>query len=114
MLVPLLIWSWLKTRSYQVDKHGRQVLNFQITVTLALFTGALCLAVGLPAALIFMEQGGGNVALMSTLVLISVLPMILIGFFITYQGAVNTLRVLSDKPTRYPLSIKFVKSISSD
>ncbi len=114
VLVPLLIWSWLKTRSYQVDKHGRQVLNFQITVTLVLFTGALCLAVGLPAALIFMEQGGGNVALMSTLVLISVLPMILIGFFITYQGAVNTLRVLSDKPTRYPLSIKFVKSISSD
>ena len=109
VLVPLLIWSWLKTRSYQVDKHGRQVMNFQITITLALFTGALCLIVGLPAALIFMEQGGGNVALMSTLALISVLPMILIGFFITYQGAVNTLRVLSDKPTRYPLSIKFVK-----
>ncbi|MCD4801537.1 MAG: helix-turn-helix domain-containing protein [Anaerolineales bacterium] len=109
VLVPLLIWSWLKTRSYQVDKHGRQVMNFQITVTLALFTGALCLIVGLPAALIFMEQGAGNVALMSTLALISVLPMILIGFFITYQGAVNTLRVLSDKPTRYPLSIKFVK-----
>jgi len=109
VLVPLLIWSWLKTRSYQVDKHGRQVMNFQITITLALFTGALCLIVGLPAALIFMEQGGGNVTLMSTLALISVLPMILIGFFITYQGAVNTLRVLSDKPTRYPLSLKFVK-----
>lgn len=109
VLVPLLIWSCLKTRSYQVDKHGRQVMNFQITITLALFTGVLCLIVGLPAAPIFMEQGGGNVALRSTLALISVLPMILVGFFITYQGAVNTLRVLSDKPTRYPLSIKFVK-----
>jgi len=109
VLIPLLIWSWLKTRSYQIDKHGRQVLNFQITVTLALFTGALCLLVGLPALLIFMEQGGGNVALLSTLALISVLPVVLIGIFITIQGIKNTTRVLDDKPTHYPLSIKFLK-----
>ena len=109
VLIPLLIWSWLKTRSYQIDKHGRQVLNFQITVTLALFTGALCLLVGLPALLIFMGQGGGNVALLSTLALISVLPVVLIGIFITIQGIKNTTRVLDDKPTHYPLSIKFLK-----
>ena len=109
VLIPLLIWSWLKTRSYQIDKHGRQVLNFQITVTLALFTGALCLIVGLPAMLIFMEQGGGNVTLMSILALISVLPMVLIGIFITIQGIKNTIRVLDGKPTHYPLSIKFLK-----
>jgi len=109
VLIPLLIWSWLKNRSYQVDKHGRQVMNFQITVTLALFAGGFCLVVGMPALLILMEQGIGNVILMSSLALLSVMPMILIGFFITYQGAVNTLRVLTDKPTRYPLSIKFVK-----
>ena len=109
VLIPLLIWSWLKTRSYQVDKHGRQVMNFQITITLALFAGGFCLIVGLPALLILMEQGTGNVVLMSGLALLSVMPMILIGFFISYQGAVKTLRVLSDKPTRYPLSIKFVK-----
>ena len=109
VLIPLLIWSWMKNRSYQIDKHGRQVLNFQITVTLTLFTGALCLIVGLPAALIFMEQGGGNVAFMSTLALISVLPMVLIGIFITIQGVKNTTSVLADKPTHYPLSIKFLK-----
>jgi hypothetical protein len=109
VLIPLLIWSWMKTRSYQIDKHGRQVMNFQITVTLVLFTGALCLMVGLPAMLIFMEQGGGNVALMSTLALVSVLPMVLIGIFITIQGIKNTIRVLADEPTHYPLSIKFLK-----
>jgi len=109
VLIPLLIWSWLKTRSYQIDKHGRQVLNFQITVTLALFTGALCLIVGLPAMLIFMEQGAGNITLMSILALISVLPMALIGIFNTIQGIKNTIRVLDDKPTHYPLSIKFLK-----
>jgi uncharacterized Tic20 family protein len=109
VLIPLLIWSWLKTRSYQVDKHGRQVLNFQITVTMALFVGGFCLVVGLPAGLILLEQGIGDVALMSILALLSVIPMLLIGFFTTYQGAVNTLRVLTDRPTHYPLSIKFVK-----
>jgi uncharacterized Tic20 family protein len=109
VLVPLLMWTWLKNRSYQADTHGRQVLNFQISVTLALFTGVLCLVVGLPAALILLEQGTGNVVLMSTLALISVLPMILIGFFVFYQGAANTIRYLNDQETRYPLSIKFIK-----
>ncbi len=109
VLIPLLIWSWQKSRSYQVDKHGRQVLNFQISMTLALLTGGLCLAVALPAALIFLEQGYGNVTLMSGLALFSVLPMLAIGIFITYQGIANTIRALSDQETHYSLSIKFIK-----
>jgi uncharacterized Tic20 family protein len=109
VLIPLLIWSWMKTRSYQIDKHGRQVMNFQITVTLALFAGGFCLMVGLPAMLIFLDQGVGNEGLMLGLATFSLVPMLLIGFFITYQGIMNTIRVLSDKPTNYPLSIKFLK-----
>ncbi len=109
VLIPLLIWSWMKNRSYQIDKHGRQVMNFQITITLALMTNVLCLAVGLPAALIMLEGGTGNVALFSVLALASVFPLILIGIFITYQGIKNTTRFVADKPTHYPLSIKFVK-----
>jgi len=109
VLIPLLIWSWMKNRSYQIDKNGRQVMNFQITITLALLTNVLCLAVGLPAALILMEQGMGNVTLMSGLALASVFPLILIGFFVFYQGVANTLRFLNDQETRYSLSIKFSK-----
>lgn len=109
VLIPLLIWSWMKNKSYQIDKHGRQVMNFQITMTLVLLTGGLCLMVGLPAALILLEQGVGNETLMATGALVSVLPMILIGIFTFYQGIVNTTRVLAENPTNYPLSIKFVK-----
>jgi uncharacterized Tic20 family protein/DNA-binding Xre family transcriptional regulator len=109
VLIPLLIWSWLKNRSYQVDKHGRQVLNFQISITLALFAGVFCLIVALPAGLILLEQGYGNQQLMVILALASVFPMILIGFFVFYQGVANTLRYLNDQETRYPLSIKFLK-----
>ena len=109
VLIPLLIWSWLKSRSYQIDKHGRQVLNFQISMTIVLLTGGLCLAVALPAALIFLEQGYGNVTLMSGLALLSLIPMLAIGIFITYQGIANTIRALSDQETHYSLSIKFIK-----
>ena len=34
---------------------------------------------------------------------------VLIGFFCFYQGIVNTIRSLSDKPVHYALSIPFVK-----
>ena len=109
VLIPLLIWSWLKNRSFQIDKHGRQVLNFQISITLALFAGVFCLVVALPAGLIFLEQGYGDQLLMAILALVSVFPMILIGFYVFYQGVANTLRYLNDQETRYPLSIKFLR-----
>ena len=109
VLIPLVIWTWLKTRSFQIDKHGRQVLNFQISITLALFASVFCLVVALPTGLILLEQGIGNQILMSILALVSVFPLILIGFFIFYQGIANTIRYLNDEETRYPLSIKFIK-----
>jgi uncharacterized Tic20 family protein/DNA-binding Xre family transcriptional regulator len=109
VFIPLLIWSGLKTRSYQVDKHGRQVLNFQITMTLVLFAGAFCLAIGLLAGLILVNQEAVSVMLMSGFALAALLPLLLVGFFATFQGIANTLRVLNDQPTHYPLSIKFLK-----
>jgi uncharacterized Tic20 family protein len=109
VLIPLLIWSWMKNRSYQLDKHGRQVLNYQITITLILFANVFCLLVALPLGLVFLDQGVGNQVLMSTLALLSVFPLILIGFFTFYQGIANTLRYLNDQETSYRLSIKFLK-----
>lgn len=109
VLIPLLIWSWMKNRSYQVDKHGRQVLNYQITITLALFACVFCLVVALPLGLIALDQGVGSRVLMSTLALASTFPLILIGIFTFYQGVANTLRYLNEEDTRYALSIKFLK-----
>ncbi len=36
-------------------------------------------------------------------------PLILIGFFCMYQGVVNAMRALADKPIHYLLSIPFIK-----
>ena len=111
-IVPLLLWSWKKNQSYKIDQQGRHVLNFQITMTLALFAAAFLL-MAFPAGLVV--AGEQTVSVMeSTPVFILAticlpLPLILIGIFCAYQGVVNAMRALSDKPIRYALSIPFVK-----
>ena len=110
LIIPLLLWSWKKNQSYKIDQHGRHVLNFQITMTLSLFAASFFLLVGLPALILLsMEMGEGFVVLASTLGIVSILPFIFIGIFCLYQGVVNAMRALSDKPIRYALSIPFVK-----
>ncbi len=112
IIIPLLLWSWKKNQSYKIDQHGRLVLNFQITMTLALFAAAFLLMV-FPAGLILAGEQAVNsmegtpVFILATICL--PLPLILIGLFCTYQGVVNAMRALSDKPIHYSLSIPFVK-----
>jgi len=111
-ILPLLLWSWKKNQSYKIDKQGRQVLNFQITMTLSLFAAAFLLML-FPAGLILVGQGAVHAMEGSPLFLISTiclpLPLISIGILCIYQGVVNAMRALSDRPIRYALSIPFVK-----
>ena len=112
LVVPLLLWSWKKNQSYKINQHGRQVLNFQITMTLSLFAAALLLIL-FPAALILAGEGTVNAMESSPIFILATvclpLPLISIGIFCTYQGVVNAMRALSDKTIHYPLSIQFVK-----
>jgi uncharacterized Tic20 family protein/DNA-binding Xre family transcriptional regulator len=112
LIVPLLLWSWKKNQSFKIDKHGRQVLNFQITMTLLLFVAGFVLMAG-PVGLVMLDeahitnlQSGPGFLLLT---LCAPIPLVLTGIFCVYQGAVNTIRALSDKPIRYALSIPFVK-----
>jgi len=112
VLVPLVLWTWKKNRSFKIDKQGRQVLNFQITMTLSLIAAVFLLMI-VPVALAFMGEAGLNTIegnpLFLLLVMCTPTPLILIGIFCTYQGVVNAMRALSDKPIHYALSIPFVK-----
>jgi uncharacterized Tic20 family protein/DNA-binding Xre family transcriptional regulator len=112
VIIPLLLWSWKKNRSYKIDQQGRQVLNFQITMTLTLIA-ALILLLVFPVILVVMQEKGmtvidGNPTNIALLICLP-LPLILIGLFCTYQGVVNAMRSLSDKPIHYLLSIPFVR-----
>jgi uncharacterized Tic20 family protein/DNA-binding Xre family transcriptional regulator len=112
LIIPLLLWSWKKNQSYKIDQHGRLVLNFQITMTLALFAAAFLL-MAFPAGLVVAGEQTVSVMESTPVFILATLclpaPLILIGIFCTYQGVVNAMRALSDKPIRYALSIPFVK-----
>jgi len=110
VFIPLLLWSWKKDQSYKIDRQGREVLNFQITFMLVLFAFAL---VSMIAPYVFViTQGADYDPELSVGNFFTVLPpplILLIGLLNTYQAVVNTVRALSDKPIRYPLSIPFVR-----
>jgi uncharacterized Tic20 family protein len=112
LIIPLVVWSLKKNQSAKINTQGRLVLNFQITMTLLLFAAAFLL-VALPVGMVIFDQAhitsleGSPVFLL--LSICAPLPLILIGLFCAYQGVVNAMRALSDRPIHYPLSIPFVK-----
>jgi uncharacterized protein len=62
-ILPLIIWLMKKEESPFIDKHGKEVLNFSITLAIVsmigipLTCGLLILAI-LPMAIMFHVQGG--------------------------------------------------------
>jgi uncharacterized Tic20 family protein len=111
LIVPLVLWSWKKNRSYKIDKQARLALNFQITMSLLLFAAAAFLLVGLPALLLLSREmpEAWITSVWPMLALFSLVPFIIVGVFCTCQGLINAARALSDRPILYPLSIPFVK-----
>lgn len=113
VIFPLLLWSWKKDRSSKIDQQGRHVLNFQITMVLTLIVALLLLMI-FPLTLAVMGETSGigiveSYPILMVLLIALPLPLIFIGIFCTYQGVINAMRSLSDKPIHYPLSIPFVK-----
>ena len=109
VFIPLLLWSWKKDQSYKIDRQGRDVLNFQITITLVLFAFVLVLMIA-PAVWMLVQRLDGEAGLLGDIfTLLPPLPILFIGIFTSYQAVMNTFRSLTDKPIRYPLSIPFVK-----
>ena len=53
LLGPLVIWLIKRGEMPMVDRHGKEALNFQITVTLASFVCGLLYFVGIGVILLF-------------------------------------------------------------
>ena len=93
-----------------IEDHGKDILNFQITMTILLFSSALLLTVLIPGIIILVEQYGKSSEIL--FIVLSVLPIVLmtgIGIICFFQGIFNGLKVLNDKPYKYILSIHFLK-----
>ena len=112
LFIPLLIWSWKKPQSYKIDRQGREVLNFQITMTLLLFT-AMIMLMFLPVLFTIVATSGVDlnlhIGIMEVMIICAPMPLLLIGLFSAYQGVINAMRSLTDRPIHYPLAIPFIK-----
>ena len=88
LLPPILIWIWKKDQIKGINKHTAQVINFQLSMWIYLFSSALLMIIiiGLPL-LIFL-------GLWSTLIII-----------------INSIKVLSNQEVRYPFNLNIIKSL---
>lgn len=94
-LGPLIIWLIKKGESAYVDHHGKESLNFQLTLLLI----SICLgAVGL--VLMIVTFGLGMFLIMPIALVISILSLIW-----TIQACIAA---NSGKSYRYPFSIRFL------
>ena len=85
-LVPLIIWLIKKDEVFDMDRHGKAILNFRILMFIYLL---ICV----PAILLF---GLG------------ILGFIVIGIFYVIFPIINALRASKNQEPNYPLSIKFL------
>ena len=86
-LVPLIIWLIKKDEVFDMDRHGKAILNFRISMFIYIL---ICV----PAILLF---GLG------------ILGFIVIGIFYLIFPIINAPRASNNQPPNYPLSIQFLK-----
>lgn len=101
--IPLLIWSFRKKNSLKIDQHGKDIINFQISMTIYLIACAI-----LPGATSFIMIKFYN-SMSYIIGVLSIIPLIALGFICFFQGLFNALKALNDKPCWYLLSIPFLK-----
>jgi uncharacterized Tic20 family protein len=108
VFVPLFLWSWKKEQSYKIDRQGRQVLNFQLTIALALLAAVLVLIV-IPSAFLMARGLDGEAGLPGDFfTMLPPIPIAFLAIFTLYQAVLNAVRALTGNPIHYPLSIPFV------
>lgn len=120
---PLLLWTLNKEKAF-VNEHGRQAINFQLSILLyALIVGALCIPFFMVFAVDFVSlvDAIDNTVheirfqeiknLSGYILLIALVSILLFGLFIFELYAVISATIKASKGEyyKYPLSISFIK-----
>ncbi|MBO0594411.1 DUF4870 domain-containing protein [Nesterenkonia sp. E16_7] len=85
-LVPLVLWLVFRQRSRMLDDHGKEALNFQITLFIAYLVGAA-----------------------TTIILIGFLILFLAWLLSVVFSILAAVAAYNRRPYRYPLTIRFIK-----
>lgn len=87
LIVPLMLWAYKREDSPLFDAHGRAVVNFHLTVTLAFMVG---------------------VALLLVLLQVGILLIILTSAYTLVLILLNARSVMKNGSYKYPLSVKLI------
>jgi len=86
LLVPLIIWATQKERVYQMDTHGKNIINFQLSLIVYFI---ICF----PLILLF---GLG------------ILGFIILGIVAVVWPIINAIKASNGETPTYPLSFSFI------
>jgi uncharacterized protein len=108
VLAPLIVWQIKKNELPEIDPHGKEALNFQLTILIIYFIGRIIFISFLGAAFgigLFwgspLAFAGGGFGILSILGIIVLVAMIL--------AVIAGIKANNGEPYKYPFSIKFVK-----
>jgi uncharacterized Tic20 family protein len=86
LIVPLVLWSTQKDKVYGMDEHGKQIINFQLSV---IIYAILCIP------LIFLFGLG-------------IIGLIVLGVISLIYPILNAIKASNGETTKYPLSLNFI------
>ena len=86
LIIPLIIWVTQKDKVYQMDAHGKSIINFQLSI---LLYAIICIP------LIFLLGLG-------------ILGLILLGIISLVFPILNAIKASNGEMPKYPLSINFI------
>ena len=86
LIVPLIIWSTNKERVFQLDEHGKKIINFQISLIIySIICIPLILLLGL-----------------------GLLGLIVIGIIAIVFPIINAIKASNGETPQYPLSLNLI------
>ncbi|MEH6657112.1 DUF4870 domain-containing protein [Leeuwenhoekiella marinoflava] len=86
-IIPLILWLTQKDKVLQMDEHGKQIINFQISTFIY---SILCIPL-----ILFLGLG--------------ILGFIVLGVLVLIFPIINAIKASNGEPIYYPLSIQFLK-----
>ena len=86
LILPLIIWSTNKERVHQMDDHGKNILNFQISL---LIYSIICIPL-----ILFLGLG--------------ILGLIVLGIISIIFPIINAIKASNGETPKYPLSLRFI------
>jgi len=86
LILPLILWSSNKERVYKMDEHGKNILNFQISL---LIYSIICIPL-----ILFLGLG--------------ILGLIALGNISIVFPIINAIKASNGETPKYPLSLSFI------